>query len=156
MKAFYLFCLSLLFFAPDALAIDNLTASQRILAEGMQVQAQRLKIISENIANSNSTGLTANDTPYRRKVIVLGNEYDPLLQSEVIKIKRVAKDKSEFFKKFDPHHPAANNSGYVNYPNVNIALENIDAKEAQRTFEANLTALEISKSNQMRLLEAMR
>lgn len=152
------FFLTLLFIlcASNALAIDSLTASQRILAEGMQVQSQRLKVISENIANSNTTGLTPEDSPYRRKVIVLSNEYDPVLQSDVVKVKTVEKDKTPFLQKFDPSHPAANKAGYVRYPNVNIALENIDAKEAQRTFEANLTAMEISKSNQLRLLEAMK
>lgn len=154
----YIFLALLFLFSANSqcFAVDNLTSSQRILAEGMRVQSERLKVISENIANSNSSGLTPEDDPYRRKIVIIGNEYDPTLKTHVAKIKRIKNDKSDFIQKYDPHHPAANNSGYVRYPNVNIVLENIDAKEAQRTFEANLTAMEISRTNQMRLLEAMK
>lgn len=151
--------LTLLFFITvvyDVRAIDTLTAAQRIAAQGMQVQNERLKVISQNIANSNSTGVSENEEPYRRKIIMFKNEYDPVIGAESVKVGKIANDKSGFNLKFEPHHPAADSAGYVRYPNVNIPLETVDAKEAQRTYEANLSALDISKSNQLRILEAMK
>lgn len=143
-------------FASNGFAADSLTASQRIAAQGMQVQSERLKVISQNIANSNTTGLTSEDTPYKRKVILFKNEYDPTIGSTTVKVDKVTHDKSEFIKKYEPYHPASDSGGYVKYPNVNIPLETVDAKEAQRSYEANLSALEIAKSNQARIIDAMR
>lgn len=143
-------------FANNSFAADSLTASQRIAAKGMQVQSERLKVISQNIANSNTTGLTAEDTPYKRKVILFKNEYDPEIGASTVKVDKITNDKSEFVKKYEPYHPASDKGGYVRYPNVNIPLETVDAKEAQRSYEANLSALEIAKSNQVRIIDAMR
>jgi flagellar basal-body rod protein FlgC len=152
----FLSALLLVLFANTVFAADSLTASQRIAAQGMQVQSERLKVISQNIANSNTTGLTAEDTPYKRKVILFKNDYDPAIGASTVKVDRVAHDKSEFIKKYEPYHPASDEGGYVKYPNVNIPLETVDAKEAQRSYEANLSSLEIAKSNQARIIDAMR
>ncbi len=142
--------------AATASAIDDLTASQRVSSQGMRVQNERLKIISQNIANANSTGKSPSDQPYRRKMPVFKTQYDQQLKADVVKLDKIARDKSEFQLRYEPQHPAANTSGYVRYPNVQIPLETVDAKEAQRTYDANMSALEIAKSNQVRLIEALK
>lgn len=156
MRKLVYFAILIIFNPNIVLAVDSLTAAQRIAAQGMQVQNERLKVISQNIANSNSTGLAKDDMPYRRKVIYFKNAYDPTIGTDSVKVSSIDNDKSDFVLRFEPHHPAADSAGYVKYPNVNIPLETIDAKEAQRTYEANLSALEIAKSNQLRILEAMK
>lgn len=143
-------------FAEEKIAADSLEASIRISSSGMQAQSQRLKVISQNIANSNVTGKTPNENPYRRKIIFFKNVYDPKLDTKILKVNSVQEDQSEFTLKYEPNHPAADNRGMVKYPNVNIIIETVDSKEAQRTFDANVNSLEIAKSNQNKILELMR
>jgi flagellar basal-body rod protein FlgC len=143
-------------FSSNSLAIDDLMASQRISAQGMQAQNQRLKIISQNIANATSTSTSPEKEPYRRKMPILKGKFDPNLKADVVKLDKIVRDKSDFQLRYEPQHPAADENGYVRYPNVQIPLETVDAKEAQRTYEANMSALEIAKSNQLRLIEAMK
>jgi flagellar basal-body rod protein FlgC len=139
-----------------ALAEDSLDASIQASAAGMRVQSERLKIITQNIANSEVTGTTPGAEPYRRKQLVIKNVYDANLGAEVVKVDSVMQDKSDFILKYEPNHPAADENGLVKYPNVNIVIESVDAKEAQRTFEANMAAMEIAKSNRSKILELMR
>ena len=137
-------------------ASDSLVASSRISAAGMQAQNNRLKVIAQNLANIDVTGRGPDEDPYRRKIIFFKNEFDEKKGAEVVKVDGVYQDQSDFIKKYEPSHPAADSNGYVSYPNVNMAIETIDAKEAQRSFEANLSALEIAKSNQSKILELMK
>ncbi len=147
----------LLFIFPfTAMATDSLTASQRISAHGMRAQSERLKVISQNIANANSTGKSPTEEPYRRKMPLIKSQYDQSIKSDMVKVDKIIRDKSEFKLRYEPHHPAADKNGYVRYPNIDIPLETVDAKEAQRTYEANMSALEIAKSNQVRLIEALK
>ncbi len=143
-------------FAKEKIAADSLEASIKISSSGMQSQSQRLKVISQNIANSNVTGKTPDENPYRRKIIFFKNVYDPKLDTKILKVNSIQEDQSEFTLKYEPNHPAADNRGMVKYPNVNIIIETVDSKEAQRTFDANVNSLEIAKSNQNKILELMR
>lgn len=152
----FLFLIISFFICNLSYAMDDLQASQRISAQGMLAQNQRLKIISQNIANASSTSASPDKEPYRRKMPVLKNKYDPNLKADVVKLDKIVRDKSDFQLRYEPQHPAADQNGYVRYPNVQIPLETVDAKEAQRTYEANMSALEIAKSNQMRIVEAMK
>lgn len=135
---------------------DALKESIKISAAGMQAQSQRLKVVSQNIANSNVTGKTPNEDPYRRKVIFFKNVYDQKLKTKILKVDSIRNDHSDFTLKYEPNHPAANAKGMVKYPNVNIIIETVDSKEAQRTFDANVNSLEIAKNNQTKILELMR
>ncbi len=135
---------------------DPLLAASRISMSGMQAQSERLKIVSQNIANQDVTGKSPGSDPYTRKVIYFKNEYDEKLGAEVVKIDKISRDHSDFVLKYQPHHPAANEKGYVKYPNVNIVIETVDAKESQRSFDANINALEIARSNQSRVIELMK
>ena len=135
---------------------DALEASIKISSAGMQAQNQRLKVISQNITNANVTGKNPNEDPYRRKVIFFRNVYDPKLKTKVLKVDSIREDQSDFTLKYEPNHPAADAKGMVKYPNVNIIIETVDSKEAQRTFDANVNSLEIAKNNQNKILELMR
>jgi flagellar basal-body rod protein FlgC len=139
-----------------AMAIDDSTKSMRISSHGMRLQNERLKIIAENIANANVAPLTPDGTPYRRKILIAKNVYDTNIGANKVTVDKITSDKSDFVLRYEPYHPAANAEGYVKYPNVDIVLENVNAKEAQRTYEANLSAMEITKNNQLRLIEALK
>jgi flagellar basal-body rod protein FlgC len=140
----------------SAKAEDSLFSSMYVSSQGMQAHSERLKVIAQNIANANTTGKTPGSAPYRRKVILMKNEYDEKFRADVLQVNKIALDRSDYLYRFEPNHPAADDNGYVKYPNVDINLEMIDAKEAQRSYEANLSAFEIAKSNQLKLLEALK
>ena len=117
-----------------------------ISASGMRAQGTRLRVISENIANANSTGQTPGAEPYRRKMVTFTNELDRALEAELVKVKDVGVDKSEFNRRYNPGHPAADAEGYVLMPNVNSLLEMSDMREAQRSYEANLRVIQSSRA----------
>ncbi|MFQ3307171.1 MAG: flagellar basal-body rod protein FlgC [Candidatus Midichloriaceae bacterium] len=151
------FCNCVMLFAEEVNDTeDPLTNSIKISASGMQAQNNRLKIVAQNIANSNVTGRTSEENPYRRQVIFFKNVYDKNLGTKILKADKVQEDQSPFILKYEPNHPAADSKGFVKYPNVNLIIETIDSKEAQRSFDANLSALEIAKNNQNKIVELMR
>lgn len=147
---------SCLAFISNAEYKNSLGAASRVSVEGMILQSERLKIISQNIANSDTTAMTPEGKPYTRKIPVMKIVKDTQLDAEVSKFDTIRKDKAPYQLRYEPHHPAADEGGYVKYPNVDIIMENVDAKEAKRTFEANLSALEITRSNQTKMLEALK
>jgi flagellar basal-body rod protein FlgC len=137
-------------------ADNDLAAASRVAVNGMKLQSARLKVVSQNIASASTTGMTPGAQPYRRKIMLVQKQYDSLLGAEISVLKAVTHDRSDFIMRYEPNHPSADAHGIVLYPNVDPVLEMADAKEAQRSYEANLSSLEISKSNQIRLLEAMK
>lgn len=124
----------------------DLFASLSISASGMKAQGTRLRIISENIANADSTASEPGGDPYRRKVVTFANELDRSLGATTVRVNRVTFDPTEFGTRFDPAHPAANAEGYVTTPNVNTLIELTDMREAQRSYEANLRAQQTARS----------
>ena len=125
-------------------------------AAGMKAQGERLRVIAENLANGDSTATTPGGDPYRRKVVTFQNVLDRELHMNLVEVDRVREDKSEFPLKYDPTHPAANKDGYVKMPNVNTLIEMMDMREAQRSYEANLNMIEVSKSMLSRTLDLLR
>ena len=115
----------------------DLVKAIRISASGMQAQGVRLRVISENLANSDSIGNVPGADPYRRKLVSFKNVLDRDLGAHRVEIQRIALDTTEFGRRFDPNHPAAGADGYVQTPNVNSLLEMMDMREAQRSYEAN-------------------
>ena len=134
----------------------QLSDSLSIAASGMKAQGDRLRVVAENIANADSTGKSPNEDPYRRKLVVFKNALDKELGVSTVKISDRTFDKSDFRLKYDPTHPAADEKGYVKYPNVNSIVEMMDMREARRGYEANLNIIEISKSMLTRTLDLLR
>lgn len=136
--------------------MDDLTLSKTIASSGMKAQAQRLRVISENLANADSLAKTPGGMPYRRKVVTFRNELDRATGAELVKIGRVSRDRSQLERKYDPTHTAADADGYVLLPNVNPLVETMDMKEAQRTYEANLNVISVSKDMMTKTLDLIR
>ena len=134
----------------------DLLKSMKISASGMKAQGERMRIISENLANKDSIGATPDQDPYRRKVVTFANVLDREIDAQKVVVDKVTEDKSEFGSRFDPNHPAADDDGYVKVPNVNSLVEVMDMKETQRSYQANLGAIDASKKMIMQTLEILR
>ena len=126
--------------------MDDLLRTLRISTAGMKAQGTRLRIISENVANADSLPTSPGGLPYRRKVVTFKNELDRNIGVEKVAVDRIRVDKSDFQRKYDPSHPAADAQGYVLAPNVNTMMEMMDMREAQRSYESNLSVIKTSKT----------
>lgn len=121
--------------------MDPLSLSSKIAASGLHAQETRLRIVSENLANAQSTGETPGSDPYRRKTISFAAHLDSASGASRVKVQRLGTDKSDFILTFDPGHPAANEQGMVKMPNVNPLIELADMRETNRSYEANLQTI---------------
>ena len=136
--------------------MDDIIRTMRISGSGMRAQGQRLRVIAQNIANANSLPQEPNENPYRRKILTFRNEFDRAMGLEMVKVNRVRADMSEFNRRYEPSHPAADADGYVLTPNVNTIIEMTDMREAQRSYEANMNVIKTSKSMLNSALELLR
>lgn len=136
--------------------VGNLTLSADIAASGMKAQAERLKVISQNMANVDSVSTEAGGEPYRRQVVSFQNYVDPQTGAQKVRVNRIVKDMSPFEKKYDPNHPAADAKGYVSLPNVNTLVEMMDMKEAQRVYDANLNMLKTAREMNSSVLDILK
>jgi flagellar basal-body rod protein FlgC len=127
-----------------------------IAASGLRAQAGRMRIISENIANADSTASTVGGEPYRRKMATFTSEVDRALDAQVVGLGRVKTDPSEFRIKHEPGHPAADANGNVKYPNVNSLVEMTDMREAQRSYEANVNVIGASRRMIQRTIDILK
>ncbi len=126
--------------------MDDLLKTLRISSAAMKAQGTRLRVISENIANADSLAQEPGRSPYRRKIVTFKNELDRSIGIRTVSIDKIKTDKSDFEKRFDPNHPAADADGYVLIPNVNTLIEMMDMREAQRSYETNLNVIKSSKA----------
>ena len=131
----------------------DLMDSLAISAAGMRVQGERLRVISENMANADSVSERPGGDPYRRKTITFQNALDREMGVSLVKVKKVGLDPSEFTRKYDPSNPAADKTGYVKLPNVNALIEMNDMREAQRSYEANLKVIETAPAGNSVVIE---
>ena len=127
-----------------------------IAASGLRAQAGRMRIISENIANADSTAASAGAEPYRRKMPSFKSEMDRTLDAQLVALGRIKTDPSEFRVKHEPGHPAADQNGNVKYPNVNSLVEMTDLREAQRSYEANINVIGASRRMIQRTIEILK
>jgi flagellar basal-body rod protein FlgC len=134
----------------------DLMESLMISAAGMRAQGQRLRVVAENLANADSVAEVAGGDPYRRKTISFKNQLDRELGMETVQVSKVGEDPSDFRMKYDPGNPAADTKGYVKLPNVNSLIEMSDMREAQRSYEANLKAIEVARSMLQRTIDLIR
>ena len=127
-----------------------------IAASGLKAQAGRMRIISENIANADSTPARPGTDPYRRKVMSFTSEFDREIAARTVGIGRVRPDTSEFRMKYEPGHPAADQNGNVKYPNVNSLVEMTDMREAQRSYEANVNLITATRRMIQRTIDILK
>ena len=127
-----------------------------VAAAGLKAQSDRMKTIAENIANANSAASTTGGDPYRRKVPTMTSSFDRELNAEVVKSGKPVADSSEFRLQYDPGNPLADNKGYVKMPNVNSLVEIMDMREAQRSYEADLTVMEATKAMLSRTVDLLK
>lgn len=136
-----------------------------ISASGLTAQRLRMDTISQNIANAETTK-TENGTPYRRKVVMMqergGKPFSDFLKNASstdggtgsgVRVTKIAEDNSPLKKVYDPSNPDADKEGYVSMPNVDIVTEMVNMISASRSYEANITALNTTKSMALKALE---
>ncbi|WP_300543113.1 flagellar basal body rod protein FlgC [Maricaulis sp.] len=136
--------------------MSNASDAMSISAAGMRAQAARMRIISENIANAESTAREPGGDPYRRQIPVFQAELDRVTGLNTVRMSDVDYDQSDFTLEFDPGHPAANDDGYVKTSNVQTLVEMMDMREAMRSYEANLNMIENSRRMEQRTLDLLR
>jgi len=127
-----------------------------IAASGLRAQAGRMRIISENIANADSTPTKPGGDPYRRKVPSFTSALDRTLNARVVELGKTRTDSSEFRLKYEPGHPAADRNGNVKYPNVNPLVEMTDLREAQRSYEANVNVISATRRMIQRTIDILK
>ena len=127
-----------------------------IAASGLRAQAGRMRIISENIANADSTPSSPGTDPYRRKVPTFRAEFDRSVGAQLVELGKVQTDQSDFRLKYEPGHPAADKDGNVKYPNVNTLVEMADMREAQRSYEANINVVTATRRMLQRTIDILK
>lgn len=141
-----------------------------ISATGLTAQRLRMDVISQNLANVDTTK-TADGTPYKRKTILmeekrdvnsfatyLANSMNPATINSVaigtgVKVSKIVEDQTEGPKKYDPTHPDADADGYVTMPNVDSVTEMVNMISANRSYEANISVLNTSMQMGSKTLE---
>ena len=136
--------------------MDDIIKTMRISGAGMKTQGARLQVIAQNVANANSLPQAEGCQPYRRQVMTFKNAFNEALGMNTVRVDKVRPDRSEFGKRFDPNHPAADEDGYVLTPNVNMLIEMTDMREAQRSYEANLNVIKSSKAMLNNTIDVLR
>jgi len=135
--------------------------SLNISGSGLTAQRLRMDIISENIANIDTTR-TENGDPYRRKMVVLSSTsgFRNMMiknisdyEADGVEVTEILEDPSEFKLSYDPEHPDADENGFVRLPNVDSLKETIDMMESYRAYQANLAALNTMKQMAAKALE---
>jgi len=134
----------------------DLIKSIMIAASGLKAQSGRMRVISENLANAQSTAKNAEDNPYRRKLVTFENVYNRELGAYEVRAGDIKFDQSDFSQRYEPGHPAANASGYVKMPNVNSLVEMMDMRQAQLSYEANLNVVRSARTMAARTLDILR
>lgn len=136
--------------------VSDFSRSMGIATSGLRAQAGRMRVISENIANADSTAQTAGGDPYRRKVPTFVSALDRALDAKLVTLGRIAPDQADFRRKYEPSNPAADATGYVKYPNVNPLVEMTDMRDAQRSYEANLNIISATRRMIQRTLDILK
>ncbi len=134
----------------------DLKTSVDVSASALRAQSLRMRVIAENLANADSAARTPGGDPYRRRVATFAAEVDRATGGTQVKVDAITTDKSDFNRVYAPGNPAADAQGYVLKPNVNSLIEAADMKAAQRSYEANLNAIESARNLTMRTIDLLR
>ena len=120
---------------------DPFRAAVAAAAHGLFAQSTRMRVVSENLANSESTGSTPGADPYQRRVANFTDVLDEETGAEIVNVDRITRDVAPFRQEYTPGHPAADKDGYVKLPNVDVLIETADMREASRSYAANLQVI---------------
>ncbi|THD73818.1 flagellar basal body rod protein FlgC [Thalassobius vesicularis] len=129
--------------------MSDFQSALSVAASGLKAQASRLRHVSENIANSDTPG-------YRRKSVSFENATDAKGGVPEVRTGKVNLDQSDLKLLYDPSHPLADDSGHYEGSNVDLIIEIADAREAQRSYEANLKMFEQARQMSASLLDLLR
>jgi flagellar basal-body rod protein FlgC len=127
-----------------------------VAASGLRAQAGRMRVISENIANADSTATSPGADPFRRKVATFRSDLDRALDIHTVALGPTRPDPTAFRLKYEPGHPSADANGNVKYPNVNPLIEMTDMREAQRSYEANINVIGATRRMIQRTLDILK
>lgn len=136
-----------------------------ISASGLSAQRSRMDVITENLANSETSVTAAGGGPYRRKAVVLeattGRGFPAILRADGaaeggVQVSRVIELPDPPRRVYEPGHPQAGADGFVSLPNVNPLTEMVDMMATMRAYEANATAFQAAKSMGAKLLDLLR
>jgi flagellar basal-body rod protein FlgC len=130
--------------------------SMSVAASGLQAQSDRMRVIAENIANASSTSPVPGGDPYRRKIATQTSKFDSELGADLVKAGKPLQDRSDFRTQYDPGNPMADKQGYIKLPNVDSLIEIMDMKEAQRSYEADLTVMDTTKQMLSRAVDLLK
>ena len=130
--------------------------SLAIASSGMKAQSGRMRVISENLANANSTATTPGGDPYRRRIVTFHSQFDHELDAQVVSLGRIANDGSSFLVKHEPDNPMADAKGDVKYPNVNSLVELTDLRDAQQSYQANLNVITATRRMLQRTIDILK
>jgi flagellar basal-body rod protein FlgC len=136
--------------------IDPLRAATHIAGAGLEAQSTRLRVVSENLANAQSTAKVPGGDPYQRKMVTFQGEFDRLIGASSVSVTSIGGDPTPFEVEYDPGNPAADADGNVKMPNVNLVIEMADMREASRSYEANLQMVKQVRSMTTMMLDLLR
>ena len=136
--------------------MDALTAASRVAGSGLDAQSNRLRVVSENLANAHSTSTIAGGDPYQRKTVSFAAALDRASGATHVEMTGIHADRTPFVSEFDPGNVAADESGFVKLPNVNMLVEMADMREANRSYEANLQVVKQVRDLVSMTIELMR
>lgn len=132
-------------------------AARKIAVSGLRAQRLRMNVISNNIANAQTTR-TPEGGAFRRQLALLSGEaLDDIGRPDAggVRVREVKKDMSPLEKVYAPNHPDADKDGYLSLPNVNVAVEMVDLISAQRAYEANIAVLASGSRMRARALDIL-
>ena len=135
--------------------MDPLSSISKTAASGMRAQSERLRLVSENVANSSSTAQTPGGDPYKRKLVSFEASVDARTGAAIVQLGEVIEDTTDFTLRYDPSHPAADENGYIKLPNVNPLIEMSNMREAARSYEANLSMIENARQMRRQLVDML-
>ncbi|MEI9915917.1 MAG: flagellar basal body rod protein FlgC [Methylovirgula sp.] len=136
--------------------IDPIEAAIDVATSGLEAHSTRMRVISENLANSESTGLTSGANPYTRKTVTFTDEMDQATGVDMVKVGSIGYDRSPYRVEYDPGNPAADASGFIKLPNVNLITEMADMREANRSYSANIQVVKQARELYTMTVDLMR
>jgi flagellar basal-body rod protein FlgC len=137
--------------------MSELFSAISISSHGMRAQSERVRVISENMANAKTAAPTPGEDPYTRQFITFKNVMDRELGQKTVVVDKIEQDRRKPYPvKYMPDHPGADENGYVKMPNVNTLVETVDMQEAHRSYEANLGMIEHSRNMIVQTIDILR